>query len=141
MDGDVGPAPVAIDIMPRNCPNECSIQGGGSLEVAILGTADFDAMDIDIASARLEGIAPVRSSLKDKSTPVGDPVDECDCNTEGGDGYIDLCLKFDKKEVLRLLGEVNVDDSFVLKLTGSLNDGIPIEGQDCIVIVQKGKKD
>lgn len=36
---------------------------------------------------------------------------------------------------------VSVDDSFVLTLTGELNDGTPIEGQDCIDIVKKGKKE
>jgi hypothetical protein len=124
--------------MPRNCPNESTTKDGGSIEVAILGTVAFDVTDIDIASVRLEGIAPVRSSLKDKSTPVSDP---CDCTTEGRDGFLDLCLKFNKKEILNALGEVNVGDSFVLTLTGVLNDGTPIEGQDCINIVKRGKKD
>lgn len=144
-DGDVVPVPeppdpVDIDIMPRTCPNECPIKGGGSIEVAILGTLAFDVTDIDIASVRLEGVAPIRSRLKDKSSPVVPPPTECECTTEGRDGFIDLCLKFDKKEILSALGEVDVGDSFVLTLTGSLNDGTPVEGRDCIVMTQKGKK-
>jgi len=135
------PELVSIDIIPKGCPSECPIKGGGSVEVAIHGKADFDVTNIDVASVRLEGVAPTRSSLKDKSTPVSSPVDECDCTSEGKDGFLDLCLKFDKKEILSALDEVNVGDSFVLTLTGSLNDGTPIEGQDCIVIVKKGKKD
>ena len=103
---------VSVDIMPRNCPNECPIKGGGSVEVAILGTVDFDVNDIDIASVRLEGVAPTRSSLKDKSTPVSIPADECDCTTDGRDGFIDLCLKFDKKAIISALGEVNVDEEY-----------------------------
>jgi len=132
--------PVSIDIIPRSCPNDCPIKGGGYIEVAILGTVDFDVTDIDAASIRLEGVAPTRSSLKDKSTPVSSPVDERDCTTEGRDGFLDLCLKFDKKEIINALREVNVGDIFVVTLTGSLNDGTPIEGQDCIVMTQKGKK-
>jgi hypothetical protein len=137
----IPPELVSIDIIPKTCPNECPIKGGGSIEVAIHGTADFDVTNIDIASIRLEGVAPTRSSLKDKSTPVISPSDVCDCTTEKRDGFIDLCLKFDKKEILNELGEVNIGDSFVLTLTGNLkNDGTPIEGQDCMNIVKKGGK-
>ena len=131
---------VSIDVIPKTCPNEYPIKGGGSIEVAILGTVDFDVNDIDIASVRLEGVAPTRSSLKDKSSPVVPPPTNCECTSEGKDGFFDLCLKFDKKEILSALGEVNVGDIFVLTLSGSLNDGTPIEGQDCIVMTQKGKK-
>lgn len=132
---------VSVDIIPKTCPNEFSIKGGGSMKVAILGSVDFDVNNIDIESVRLEGIAPVRSSFKDKSSPVVPPPTECECTTEGRDGFLDLCLKFDKKAILSALSKVNVGDNFVLTLTGSLNDGTPIEGQDCIVIVKKGKKD
>jgi hypothetical protein len=143
-DGDVlppVPETVSIDIIPKTCPNECPIKGGRAVEVVVHGTTDFDVTVIDIASVRLEGVAPVRSSLKDKSSPVISPSDVCDCTTEGRDGFIDLCLKFDKKEIFSALGGVSIGDSFVLTLTGSLNDGTPIEGQDCIVFVKKGKKD
>jgi hypothetical protein len=133
--------PLSIDIIPRTCPNECPIKGGGSIEVAIHGTSDLDVTDIDIASVLLEGVTPVRNSFKDKSSPVISPSDVCDCTTEGRDGFIDLCLKFDKKEIFSELGGVNIGDSFVLTLTGELNDGTPIAGQDCIDIVKKGKKE
>jgi len=131
---------VSIDIIPKTCPNECPIKGGGSVEVAILGAVDFDVNDIDIASVRLEGVAPTRSSLRDKSTPVSSPT-ECECTTEGRDGFLDLCLKFDKKGLITALGGVDVDIEYPLTLSGELNDGTSIEGQDCIVFVPKGKKD
>jgi hypothetical protein len=133
--------PVSIDIKPKACPNECPIEGGGSVEVAILGTADIDVNEIDLASVRLEGVAAFRSRLKDKSSPVVDPQDECDCTTEGRDGFLDLCLKFDKKEIINALGGVNVDQDYPLTLSGELNDGTLIEGVDCIVFVKKRKKD
>jgi hypothetical protein len=132
---------VSIDIIPKTCPNECPIKGGGSIEVAIHGTVDLDVNDIDIASVRLEGVPPTRSSLKDKSSPVVDPQTACDCTTDGRDGSLDLCLKFDKKAIINALGGVNVDQEFLLTLSGELNDGTSIEGQDCIVFVPKGKKD
>jgi probable HAF family extracellular repeat protein len=132
---------VNIDIIPKACPNECPIKGGSAVEVAILGTLDFDVNDIDIASVRLEGVAPTRSSLKDKSTPLVTFPTDCECTSDGKDGEIDLCLKFDKKAIISALGGVNVDQEYPLTLSGSLNDGTPIEGQDCIVFVKKGKKD
>jgi hypothetical protein len=134
------PESVSIDIFPKTCPNECPIKGGGAVEVVVHGTTDFDVNDIDIASVRLEEVAAVRSSLKDKSSPVISPSNVCDCTTDGKDGEIDLCLKFDKKAIISALSAV-VDEEYVLTLSGELSDGIPIEGNDCIVFVEKGKKD
>jgi hypothetical protein len=49
-------------------------------------------------------------------------------------------LKFDKKAIITALGGVDVGDHFELILTGRLNNETPIEGQDCMDIVKKGKK-
>jgi len=43
-------------------------------------------------------------------------------------------------EIRLPLGKVNVDEEYVLNLWGELNDRTPIEGQDCIVFIKKGKK-
>ena len=143
-DGDSTPIPepstVLIDIMPRTCPNPCPLKGGGAFTVAILGTVGLDVNDIDPASVRLEGVAAKRSKIQDKAAPIIDPV-ECECTTEGGDEFDDLCLSFDKKAILAALGTVSVGDAIPLTLTGELYDSTPIQGQDCILIVEKkGKK-
>jgi hypothetical protein len=130
--------PVSIDIIPKTCPSETPIKGG-AVEVVIHGTVDLDVNDIDIASVRLKGVAPTRSSLKDKSTPYI-PAYECDCTTDGKDGEIDLSLKFNKKEIISALGGVTVDIPYPLTLTGELIDRTPIEGEDCITFVKKGGK-
>lgn len=139
------PLAVDIDIMPRTCPNDTTIKGNGTITVAILGSADLDVADIDIASVRLEEIvAPVRSKVKDVSTPVSNPIDECDCTSAGSDGFSDLVLKFPKKGVVNTLPSLDIGDVHVLTLTGVLTDTneTPIEGTDCIVIVKnKGKND
>jgi hypothetical protein len=49
-------------------------------------------------------------------------------------------LKFDTEEILTALGPVSDGDEIVLTLTAQLTDGTPIEGQDCFVILDKGKK-
>lgn len=130
---------VALDIKPNACPNPLNVKSKGVLPVAIVGTEDFDVTDIDLASIRLEGVAPIRSSIEDVSTPLLEKQNECDCISEGADGIDDLTLKFDTQEIVSTLGEVVDGDKLVLTLTGELSDGTAIEGKDCIIILSKGK--
>jgi len=132
---------VKIDIKPEACPNKLNIKDKGVLPVAILGTENFDVFTIDPASIRLAGKAPVRSSYEDVATPVADEAEVCECTTAGPDGYLDLTLKFNVQEIVTALGEVNDGDELELTLTGVLNDGKPIEGKDCIIIISKGKQE
>ena len=53
---------------------------------------------------------------------------------------MDQMLKFDTEEIIAALSPVNNGDETVLTLTAQLVDGTPIEDQDCIVILDKGKK-
>ena len=124
---------IILDIKPRCCPNPLSVNSQGVLTVAILGTEEFDVGQIDPASIRLEGVAPIRSAYKDVSTPVIDPV-ECECTKDGPDGFDDLVLKFQTQAVLETIGEVSKGEVIELILTGVLADETPIEGSDCVVI-------
>ena len=127
---------VDLDIKPGTCPNSCNLKAKGVLPAAILGTADFDVSTIDPATVQLEGVSPLRWHWKDVGTPLdGEP---CDCYELEGDGYVDLTLKFDPEEIMAALGPVSDGDEIVLTLTGQLVDGVPIEGQDCIVILDRG---
>lgn len=126
--------PVPVDIKPESCPNPLNVKSKGNICVAILGSEDFDANAIDPAAVRLQGVAPLRSSLEDVATPVVDG-NECQCNTAGPDGYTDLTVKFDTQQLVAAIGDVNSGDVLQLELTGVLNDGTPIEGTDCIVLV------
>ncbi len=132
------PTQVAVDIKPRSCPNPLNLASKGILPVAILGSEGFDVSQIDAASVRLAGVAPIRSSYEDVATPVSDG-NECDCTTEGPDGYTDLTLKFRTQEIVEELvnaqGELADGEVLVLTLMGVLSDQTPIEGADCIVLV------
>lgn len=128
-----------IDIKPQSCPNPLNVASKGVLPVSLLGTGDFDVTTIDPASIRLEGVAPLRSKVEDVSTPVWDPQYECDCTTAGKDGFDDLTLKFDTREITAVLGEVTDGEVVELTLTGELIDGTPIKGKDCIIVISKGK--
>ncbi len=128
--------PILIDIKPTSCPNPLNVKSKAVLPVAILGSDEFDVTDIDPASIRLEGIAPIRSRVEDVSRPVVDRQDVCDCTTEAGDGFDDLILKFCTQSIIGSLGDVNDVDDLVLTLTGNLSDGTPIEGSDCVRILK-----
>lgn len=155
---------VAFDIKPGSCPNPVNIKpapphfeepaGDSSavvsvaklaplrvtpppevLPVAVLGTSTFNAASIDVSTVKLIGIAPIRSSLEDVSTPVAPGSAECACSAAGGDGFTDLTLKFNRDAIVGALGPVNVGDVKTLKITGKLTDGSDFEGSDCVVIV------
>jgi hypothetical protein len=52
-------AQVPINIKPGSCPNPLNVKNKGVLPVAILGMEEFDVPMIDVASIRLEGVAPM----------------------------------------------------------------------------------
>lgn len=126
------PTPVSLDVKPGSCPNPLNVKSKGVLPVAILGAEDFDVTTIDPASIRLEGVAPLRSSIEDVSQPSN-------CEDDGGDGYADLTLKFDTQEIVAALGDIEDGEEIVLNLTGTLQDGTQIEGSDTVLIIKKDK--
>ncbi len=139
-----------MDIRPGSCPNPFNMialdfaagdnpKKGGVLPVAILGGEGFDAGDIDIATVRLEGVAPLdkEAQYEDVSRPVAD-ASPCACTTDGGDGYLDLSLKFSNQEIalaLAAAGPLVRGETRALTLTGSLADGTAFEAGDCVVFV------
>lgn len=124
---------VGVDIKPEFCPNYLSVNSRGTLSVAILGTEVFDVNEVDVASVRLNGVASVGHSYEDVATPVADG-NECDCNTEGADGYLDLELTFKIQDLVDTFPDVNGGDVLSLALEGALTDSTAIEGSDCVVI-------
>jgi streptogramin lyase len=129
---------VDIDIKPTSCPNPLNLRNRGVLPVAILGSGEFDVSNIDVASVRLAGVGAIRSSPEDVTGPVVDG-NECACTTAGPDGNMDLTLKFRTPEIavalLNDVGELTEGEQLVLTLMGTLTDGTPIEGSDCVVLV------
>ncbi|KPJ66746.1 MAG: hypothetical protein AMJ43_06965 [Coxiella sp. DG_40] len=130
--------PASIDIKPQSCPNPLNVNSKGVLPVAILGSEDLDVTTIDVASILLAGVDSIRSNYEDVAAPVSNG-EECECTTEGPDGYLDLTLKFETRQVVDALGEVTDGDVLPLTLTGMLFDETAIEGVDCIVVVGKFK--
>jgi hypothetical protein len=132
---------VPIDIKPRSCPNPINVGRRGVLPVAILGTDLIPATEVNPETVRLEGVAPLRWSIKDVATPYepyrgrgvvngSDQLDEKDCTTLGPDGYDDLVLHFDTPSLP--LGPVEGREVRTLELTGELYDGTPFVGEDVV---------
>jgi hypothetical protein len=133
------PLEVAVDIKPGSCPNPVNMNSHGVLPVAILGSEDLDVNAIVATSVRLVDVAPVRHAYEDVSAPVLD-ANDCNCVTDGPDGYLDLTLKFKTPQIVEGLGEVNDGDILTLALTGVLSDKTPIEGADCIRVINNVPK-
>jgi outer membrane protein assembly factor BamB len=124
--------PVSIDIKPGSCDNPLNTSTQGVLPVAILGNEDLDVTLIDPVTIRLEGVAPLRSSIEDVGIAYN-------CGVDGPDGFPDLTLKFDTQDIVAALGEVADGVQVNLKLTGELTDGTAIEGEDVVLILMKDK--
>jgi hypothetical protein len=130
------PLEVAVDIKPGSCPNPVNTNSHGVLPVAILGSEDLDVNAIVATSVRLVDVAPIRHAYEDVSAPALD-ANDCNCITDGPDGHLDLTLKFKTPQIVGGLGEVNDGDILTLVLTGVLSDETPIEGADCIRVINK----
>jgi len=130
---------VAVDIKPGSCPNPVNVKSKGVLLVAILGTEDVNVITIDSTSIRLAGVEPVRSAYEDVASPLWD-TNDCNCTTEGPDGFLDLTLKFKTQRIVEAVGDVNDGDELQLELIGVLFDETPIEGADCILIRGRHKQ-
>ena len=140
----------AIDIRPGSCPNPFNLaefvfaagdkpNKGGVLPVAILGSESFDVLDVDVASVRLEGVAPLddKAGFEDVSRPASD-ASECACTTEGGDGYLDLVLNFSAQEIALALAAEEAPvrgETRALSLEGELADGTAFTAEDCVIFV------
>jgi len=141
-----GAMSVAFDAKPGSCPNPVNLKSNGVLPVAVLGTADFDVMKIDPISIRLEGVAPIRSSLEDVAAPF-EPIkgkESCshDCSGDGPDGWLDLTLKFRNQDIVDAVGETYYRECRIVTLTGNLREefgSTPIEGEDVILILDPNR--
>ncbi len=130
---------VSVDIKPMSCPNPINFKSRGVLPVAILGTDEFDPTMVDVATITLAGVSPIRSNYEDVTTPLENP-DECECNREGGDGLLDLTLKFRVQDIVAAIHGVSDGEFVPLELTGLLQEefgATPIIGGDCVRIIKK----
>jgi hypothetical protein len=135
---------VAVDILPRRCPNRFPVVNGRTfpfLLATILGTDEFDVAEVDVDTIRLGGAAPLSTPLTGRIVDVATPFepfigkqDALDCTREGRDGFDDLLFVFGGRAVAAGFGPVSNGDVVVVPLTGELVDGTPIRGEDVVLI-------
>jgi hypothetical protein len=120
--------------MPSDQSDDLERKPEGVLPVAILGLEDFEVRDILPETILLNGVPPIRWEYEDVATPAETEDGYCGCNTERGDGFMDLTLKFKAEEIVDALGAVNDGDVVQLILTADLISGLPLYGGDCVLI-------
>ncbi|MGH6896379.1 MAG: hypothetical protein ACREJ5_07515 [Geminicoccaceae bacterium] len=130
---------VAVDLRPQQCPNRVRAGRKGNIPVVIAGTAGFDVRDLDPESVRLAGVAPKhhRTRFRDFASPhepFVDKKDSGDCTRNGADGLEDLLMRFSNKNLVKALGPVSDGAVVFVPLTGKLEDGTQIRGEEVIVV-------
>jgi len=112
---------VDIDIKPGSDPNCFNNDGNGVIPVAILGSASFDATQVDPLTLSLDG-----QSVKTK----GNGAPQASVEDVNNDGFDDLVVKIIDTDGTYTVGTVTAT------LTGQLFDGVSIVGSDSICITQ-----
>jgi hypothetical protein len=150
---ETAPPPICadVDIKPGSCPNSFNRGSNGVLPVALVGTMDFDVMDVDISTLRIsrldgmggevaphEGPPGPHTVYSDVATPFDN--DGCECQEMTGDGIMDISMKFDTPDVVAGLemGDLDPGSLVPLLITGNLMDGTAFAGMDCVRLVPPG---
>jgi hypothetical protein len=111
---------VTIDIKPGSYPNTINLGSNGTVPVAILSTADFDATKVDPLTVTLAS-APVK--LKGKGTPMFS-IEDVD-----RDGRPDMLVHVSTQALV-----LSPNDTEAV-LEGNTTEGIYIRGSDTVRVV------
>jgi hypothetical protein len=145
------PLLLAMDIKPGGCPNSFNINSNGVLPVALLGSADLDVTQVNLASVHIsrvdevgehltphEGPPGPHTTIEDVATPFTGPA--CACHDFEGDGFLDLSLKFKSADLVAALelNSLTVGALVPLVLNGELLDGTAFVAYDCVRLIPPG---
>jgi hypothetical protein len=151
VDGDGIPdecqPPVTLDMRPGACPNVVNLRSRGVVPAAIVGTERVEVTQIATETLELRradgvgGSVSPRGGFRGRRIRVEDVAGPfvgvgCECERLGPDGIDDLSMGFSTAEMVRSLEleSFSPGTSVALIVTGSMNDGTPLEASDCIVI-------
>ena len=134
--------PVALlDFRAGQCPNVLNKKNDGLVNVALVGSATFDANEVNLSTLALNGVSPKKKKTKVKDfRTLPASVEPGACSEEGGDGFDDIKLKFKNKKIAKSLGNVAHGDVVAVTLTGEFLDGTPFELVDSVRVKIPGKK-
>ena len=114
------PIEVAIDIKPGSADNPMNVRAAGTVPVAILSSATFDASLVVLSTVRLGGASIATRPNGSLMASMGDV---------NGDGRLDLLVHLASAS----LGLASNPTS--LTLTATLTDGRTIIGSDTVRVV------
>ena len=120
----IEPIDVFIDIKPGSDPNCFNNNGTGVIPVAILGSSDFDVLQVDAATVQLASLQVKAVGKSNKLLASYEDVN--------GDGFLDMVAKIEDEDGVFEIGEVDAI------LTGSLLldfNSMPFKGSDAICVV------
>jgi hypothetical protein len=112
--------PVSIDIKPGSFPNSINLGSNGVVSVAILGSATFDASQIDPLTVTM---ADAKVKLKGKGTPMASLQDV------NGDGFLDLVVQVSTSTLVLTATDTEAT------VEGATVDGTSFRGKDSVRIV------
>ncbi len=123
------------------------------LRVAVLGSSELDATTVDLASITLAGV-PASSAFVTDEFSLGcghghsncrrctykrqDLSDACTNSCIKTDGFQDVILTFNLRDVLNAIGPVPSGQVTQVTLSGLLTSDIRIQGSDCLIIQERG---
>jgi hypothetical protein len=112
--------PVTIDIKPGTFPNRINLRSNGTLPVAVLSTATFDAAAVD---PRTVTLADALVKLGGSGAPMGSLEDVNE------DGLLDLLVHIDSRSL-----ELSPGDTQAI-LKGKTFSGVTIQGVDSVEVI------
>jgi hypothetical protein len=138
---------VSIDFKPTSCPSAFNRKNEGVTPMAILGTEDFDATQVDPETVVVvdpiteQEIGIVKFSLEDVATPYegdGELDDKFDCSSDGLDGYMDFVFHVSSQELATLPSVIDAEkgDVVPLKVRATTFGSLNIVGIDILYITK-----
>jgi len=117
-DGDISPVPVpaAIDIKPGSDPNAVNPKSKGVVPVAVFGSMNFDALQIDFLTVTF-------------GSASASPVHDGHVEDVNGDDFVDMMFHFKTQETGITCGDTDAT------LTGETFGGIKFTGTDTVKTV------
>ncbi|MEW6305406.1 MAG: choice-of-anchor E domain-containing protein [Verrucomicrobiota bacterium] len=116
---------VALDVRPGSDVNPVNLKSNGVLPVAVLSSASFSALDVDVTTVLLGD-----PNLPGTAAPVHAGAEDVD-----GDGDADLVLHFRLNDLIGN-GALDVNTTQLL-ITGADTDGVPFSGVNSVTVKAK----
>lgn len=127
----------SINVYPYRCSN--TVRAGRKIPVAVLGTEQISADQVDPASLHLQGVpASTRYFIRDvgRSQNSIKAKGKRDCEAAVRDGKDDLLVFFDREQVQQALDDIKDQQVRLLRLVGNLKPefgGSPIVAEDGVI--------